>query len=426
MVIGIDSIGPQQYAQPILPGYPHWYMIAMGFTFLIVMIAMSLTPPHYPDIRRRLKQRLLALPPRAFELFAGDLLVYIGLQNVAVTRYIGDGGIDAHGDLVATSHLVRVPTGVQVKRHRHNVQRPDIDRFIGALGGNFRHGIFITTAGYAPKAREKAGSSTVVSVDTVDGDQVAALMVQHSLGVQSLELDEAYFLSFEALVSARPQLIREQNETYQVESQDDLITLKAVSYALHIDMQTIRRGWIETGKLQPDVIQGVGSRDVYFFRRDRIDTIRQQFTPNQAPTSSAEWRQAFLDYARSRSLTKSYKPVLLKALLQLVNRNGEVRMHDLAGEFLSFYAERQHNSLPIEIGASPLDNPASLSLEAVTRLIVKNPLERFIIKGFLEYDAEAGIVRFAPQLWGELRLYEMLEVQQSANQQLEYYYRRAR
>jgi hypothetical protein len=386
---------------------------------------MAIAPPQHPDIRRQLKQRLLALPPRAFELFAGDLLTYIGLQNVAVTRSIGDGGIDAYGDLVATSNLVHVPTGVQVKRHRHNVQRPDIDRFIGALSGNFRHGIFITTAGYAPKAREKAGSSSVVSIDTVDGDQVAALMVQHSLGIQSLNLDESYFVSFEALVSGSPRLIREQNKAYQVESQDDLITLKALSYALHIDMQTIRRGWIETGKLQPDVTQPVGSRDVYFFRRDRIDAIRQQFTLNQAPASSAEWRQEFLDYARSRSLTRSYKPVLLKALLKLVNRNGEVRMDDLAGEFLAFYIQRRQHNQPVERGQTALNNPESVNLDAIKRLIVQHPLERFIIKGFLEYDAEAGIVRFAPQLWNELRLYEMFDVQQSADQQLAYYYSRA-
>jgi hypothetical protein len=31
-------------------------------------------PPSNPDIRRQLKDRLLALPPRAFELFAGELL----------------------------------------------------------------------------------------------------------------------------------------------------------------------------------------------------------------------------------------------------------------------------------------------------------------------------------------------------------------
>jgi len=391
---------------------------------------MSTPPPIHANVRHQIKDRLLALSPRAFELFAGDLLQYVGLQHVAVTRYIGDGGIDAHGDLVAASNLVRVSTGVQIKRHRHNVQRPDIDRFIGALSGRFRHGIFITTASYAPQARQKAGSSPFVSIDTVDGDQVAALMVQYSLGIQPLnpppDLDEAYFLGFEALVSSYPKLVREQNEDYQVDSQDDLITLSALSYALHIDMQTIRRGWIETGKLQPDVTQQVGNRDVYFFRRDRIGAIRQQFSLDRAPVSSAEWRQEFLDYARSRSLTKSYKPVLLKALLKLVNRNGEIQINDLASEFLAFYVQRQLNNQLVEIGRTPLDNPASVSLEAAKRLIVKYPLDRFLIKGFLEYDTNAGIVRFAPQLWNELRLYETLDVQQSADEQLAYYYSRTR
>ena len=205
-----------------------------------------------------------------------------------------------------------------------------------------------------------------------------------------------------------------------------MITLKALSYAIHIDMQTIRRGWIEADKLQPDKTESVGSRNVYFFRRDRIDAIRQQFALGQAPVSSDQWRQEFLDYARSRNLTKSYKPVLLKALLKLVNRAGEVRMDDLASKFLAFYTERQRNGQPVEYGRTPLDNPASVSLQAVKRLIVIQPLDRFLIKGFLEYDANSGIVRFAPQLWNELRLYEMLDVQQSADEQIEYYYQRGR
>src|SRR4028118_1541072 len=97
-------------------------------------------PPLNPDVRQQLKTRLLDLSPRAFELFAGDLLVYVGLQDVAVTRYVGDGGIDAHGEIVTNSGIVRIPTGVQVKRHRSNVQRADIDRFIGALTGQYSQG----------------------------------------------------------------------------------------------------------------------------------------------------------------------------------------------------------------------------------------------------------------------------------------------
>jgi len=111
-------------------------------------------PPANPDIKRELKKHLLALPARSFEFFAGDLLVYIGLEAVSVTRYIGDGGIDAQGDLIAG--MFRISTGIQVKRYRNNVQRQDIEKCMGALSGRLSEGIFMTTANYAPRNLHKA------------------------------------------------------------------------------------------------------------------------------------------------------------------------------------------------------------------------------------------------------------------------------
>ncbi len=385
------------------------------------------TPPIHPDIRRRLRERLLDLSPRAFELFAGNLLEYIGLQNVIVTQYVGDGGIDAHGELVAVSNLVRVPTGVQVKRHRNNVGRPDIDRFIGALLGHFHHGIFITTADYAPKAISKASNPATIRVDTVNGEQVAALMVQHHLGttpITSSGLDDDYFQSFEALAGIRTNLIREQRQSYMPSSIEDLITLQTLSYALRVEAATIRRNWIETGKLTPDSVQAIGSRNFYFFRRDRIEAIRTQFQLAPTPQTGEEWRQDFLDFAKSRNLTKSYKPVLLKALLDLVDRNGEVLMDALAEAFRAFYIRRKRDGLTTEVGVSVLLHPEQTDLDTIEKLIVKYPLERFILNGFLQYDTSAGIVRFNPSLWHEFRTYERVDIIASADEQLRFYYER--
>src|SRR6516165_6885896 len=116
------------------------------------------------------------MTPRAFELFAGEFLVYAGLNRVSVTRYIGDGGFDAEGDLIA-GHF-RLPVGIQVKRYRKNVQRNDIDRFIGALSGNFPQGIFMTTANYGKNALEKA-SKTIPRILTLAGDQVISIMIEN-------------------------------------------------------------------------------------------------------------------------------------------------------------------------------------------------------------------------------------------------------
>lgn len=395
--------------------------------------------PINPDIRRRIKARLLDLSPRAFELFAGDLLVYVGLQNIAVTRYVGDGGIDAQGDLLSDSGLVCVPTGVQVKRHRQNVQRSDIERFIGALSGQFHHGIFITTASYARQAQVRASTSPLLRVDTIDGEQIAALMVQHSLGLldasESLEqhIDSDYFDGFEAQARPVPARIAEHSGEYQlaaetearqVSAEEDLISLRALSYALRVDMSTVRRNWVESGKLQPDRQVHLGSRSVYYFRRDRTEAIRRQFVRSALPTNPAEWRQEFLDYASSRNLTRSYKPVLLKTLIKLVNRHGEASLDALAAEFHAFYLERQQQGLITEPDGPLAADLSSVSRDTVKRLLLKYPLDRFILKGFLEYDADAGLVRFNQQIWQELRVYELLEVQARVEEQLGYYYGR--
>ena len=139
-----------------------------------------LDPPANPDIKREIKSQLLTMSPRAFELFAGEFLVYAGLERVSVTRYIGDGGIDAEGDLIAG--LFRLPVGIQVKRYRNNVQRNDIDRFIGALSGHFPQGVFMTTANYGKNALRKA-STSIPRILTLTGDQVISIMLENGLGL---------------------------------------------------------------------------------------------------------------------------------------------------------------------------------------------------------------------------------------------------
>jgi hypothetical protein len=394
--------------------------------------------PTHPDLRRQIKTRLLALPPRAFELLAGELLEFMGLRGVSVTRYVGDGGLDATGRLETSIPLISIPTGVQVKRYRANVQRADIDRFIGALLGQYLQGIFITTSNYAPQAAQKAVAG-IPRIATVDGNQVVALMLRHSLGVVELDgasgrLDEEYFGQFEAQATIRQSRVNEQPEAYRVRTQtdagllvrpeDDLISLRALSHALRVDTMVPRR-WIEKGLLRPD-LSGSAAHGSYFFRRDRIEAIRAELLGRAQPENPEAWRQEFLDFARSRNLSKSYKPVLLKALIQLVDRNGEARIDALVAEFRAFYLARRQAGLVVEFGPPDLTDTQAVNDAQLRQLIVKNPLERFLIKRFLEYLPAEGMVRFAPQLWSELRFWELLDIQQSADEQLSYYYSRLR
>jgi hypothetical protein len=176
--------------------------------------------------------------------------------------------------------------------------------------------------------------------------------------------------------------------------EDDLISLRALSHALRVDTAVLRR-WMEKGQLRPEQ-SGSATRGGYFFRRDRIAAIHAELLGRAYPADSDAWRQEFLDFACSRNLSKSYKPVLLKALLKLVNRNGEAHIDALAEEFRDFYLARRREGLPVEFGPPDLTDTLAVNDAQLRHLIVRNPLERFLIKGFLEYLPEEGVVRFAP------------------------------
>jgi hypothetical protein len=99
-------------------------------------------------------------------------------------------------------------------------------------------------------------------------------------------------------------------------------------------------------------------------------------------------------------------------------------MDELVKEFRDFYIQRAASGLPVEFGVPLLADPASASDRAIMRLIITNPLERFLIKNYFEYYPGEGVLRIAPQLWQELRHYEMMDVLKSADEQIAYYYNR--
>lgn len=398
-------------------------------------------------MKRELKQQLLTLSARGFELFAGEFLVYVGLEAIAVTRYIGDGGIDALGDLV-TGHF-RIPIGIQVKRHRHNVQRPDIDRFVGALSGRFSQGLFLTTGDYTPAALQKAIVS-IPRVLTLNGDQIVAIMVEHQLGLRPssfrshrLDIDPEYFATFEAMRSLLAGRIKENSQPYStspanteaigtpeeptidLEPEEDLLALNAFSYALRVDPNRVRR-WVEHGVLSPDASQISGDRASYYFRRDRLEQVRRERGLETIPASAEEWKQEFLDFAKSRNLSRSYKPVMLKALFSLVDREGKVHMDNLARAFRAYYIQQQERGEPLEQDNSLMARPAEASNQAVKQLIRENPLERFRIKNFITYDPEEDMLQIAPRLWQALFHYEVKDALVSADEQIHYYLARQR
>jgi restriction system protein len=134
--------------------------------------------------------------PKAFEELIGQLLVAIGFEDVIVTSYSGDGGIDVRGTLVV-GDVIRVNMAVQVKQWKkgRNIQSPDVQRVRGSLGTHDQ-GLIITTSDFSSGAIEEAKRINAVPVALMNGVQLVPLLIEYNISVhrtkyELIELDEA-------------------------------------------------------------------------------------------------------------------------------------------------------------------------------------------------------------------------------------------
>ena len=159
----------------------------------------------YQRLRSNLETEVLeqvkAATPAFFERLVIDLLVAMGYggsrrdAGKAVGRS-GDGGIDG---IIKEDKLGLDVIYVQAKRWEGTVGRPEIQKFAGALQGQRANkGVFITTSGFSREAQEYAGiiPSKII---LIGGEQLAALMVDHNVGVSPVSrfeikrVDSDYF-----------------------------------------------------------------------------------------------------------------------------------------------------------------------------------------------------------------------------------------
>ncbi|MCL2918282.1 restriction endonuclease [Shewanella litorisediminis] len=138
-----------------------------------------------------LLEQIHSLSPKFFEQLVVDLMLamgYGGSQKDAgqATQYSNDGGIDG---ILKEDKLGLDSIYLQAKRYRDNtIGRPDIQAFAGALDMHrARKGVFITTSSFSKDAREFV-SMIEKRIVLIDGRELAALMIEHNVGVSTREL----------------------------------------------------------------------------------------------------------------------------------------------------------------------------------------------------------------------------------------------
>jgi restriction system protein len=141
------------------------------------------------DWRQELLNRLLKMPPDAFERLAMRLLREAGFANLSVTGRSGDGGIDGVGVLQVS--LISFPVVFQCKRWQGSVGSSTIRDFRGAMSGRSDKGLVITTSTFTAEAKREATRDGVAAIELIDGERLCDLLKDHALGVRTEAVEQS-------------------------------------------------------------------------------------------------------------------------------------------------------------------------------------------------------------------------------------------
>jgi restriction system protein len=142
---------------------------------------------HNHQVRKVLRERLLAMKPGEFEELISQLLAEMGFEMVEVTKLSGDGGIDVRGTLVV-GDVVRIKMAVQAKRWKGNIQSPTVQQVRGSLGAH-EQGLIITTSDFSTGAIKEANQPDKTPVGLMNGEQLVTLLMEYNIGVRRMSHD---------------------------------------------------------------------------------------------------------------------------------------------------------------------------------------------------------------------------------------------
>ncbi len=139
------------------------------------------------QIKNELLEKLKDTDPFAFQKVILILLQRMGYGNYIETAKSHDGGIDG---IINEDKLGLEKIYIQAKRYTENkVREKDIRNFIGAMSGDTRKGVFVTTSFFDDSAIKKAKEAHHTII-LIDGSKLVELMYQFNVGVQVLEVYE--------------------------------------------------------------------------------------------------------------------------------------------------------------------------------------------------------------------------------------------
>jgi len=199
----------------------------------------------------------------------------------------------------------------------------------------------------------------------------------------------------------------------------DMISQLAFVRMVDVQTETIER-YIRDGKLAADLEVPFGdNRSFKYYKEETVKKYAKQYGWDLI--TPANMKDKFMDMVKTMDMSYSYKPVLLKAMLEHVDENGRVLVEDIVNYFMDFYSSRQEKGLVVEKKKSLFCKEGYMEKD-IEGIIFRNPFKRFEDMRFMSRCRDIEYVEFNRHVWKKLSGEEKAWIVGRCDERLEEYY----
>ena len=120
-------------------------------------------------------------------------------------------------------------------------------------------------------------------------------------------------------------------------------------------------------------------------------------------------------------MQRSYKPLLLKTVIEKSSDTGKLSMKEVVSSFRDFYSSRKNNNQFVENDDS-IFTRSNYTDEEAKKEILRYPLDCFAQMNIVEYVEYRDEVVINPTLWESLTVQDKQQVISICEAKLNYYY----